>query len=300
MKRVLLLFLLSILLIGLIGCESSTTTTTSKSTTSITTTQTTTSQSTTTLDTIAPILNGVEDVSIFVGDAFDPLFGVTATDNINGDLTSQIVVSGSYNVNVAGVYPLTYTVKDQANNETTKTRTLTVALKPIDAAILAYEQAESITLTITFVSGQESYVMDVLMTESAMRVDVLEETVYYEIVNNQCFFYEFIGDAWTKTSVECSEKGTLELQFLTNFTSDYFVEQVVNSETIYVLKMEHYASLQLFLGSTITSNFRMRVQNNQIQDIRFTMVRNSITFDMTILFSNINQTEVVLPEVLVP
>ena len=113
-------------------------------------------------------------------------------------------------------------------------------------------------------------------------------------------YYEFVSDAWTKTTVECSEKGTLELQFLTNFTSEYFVEQVVNSETVYVLKMEHYASLQLFLGSTITSNFRMRIQNNQIQDIRFTMVRNSITFDMTITLSNINQTEVLLPEVMTP
>jgi len=299
MKRVLLLFLFLSFTIGLVACNTSTTTTT---TTTITTTtsQTTESQTTTTTDGVAPIISGMDEVTIFVGDEFDPYIGVTAVDNIDGNLTHLITVSGYYDVDVAGVYTLTYTVQDQANNETVETRTLTVLLKPIDAAILAYEQAQSITLTILFVSGMESYVMDVLMTETAMRVDVLEETVYYEIAGEQCFYYEFVGDAWTKSMVECSEKGTLELQFLTNFTSEYFVEQVVNSETVYVLKMEHYASLQLFLGSTITSNFRMRIQDNQIQDIRFTMIRNSITFDMTITLSNINQTEVTLPEVMVP
>ncbi|MGL4735848.1 MAG: glycosyl hydrolase family 18 protein, partial [Cellulosilyticaceae bacterium] len=74
----------------------------------------------------APVLNGVTDQTIKLGEAFDPMAGVTATDQEDGNLTSQIVVEGEVNVNQAGTYTLTYTVADSEGAQTTKTRTITV------------------------------------------------------------------------------------------------------------------------------------------------------------------------------
>lgn len=55
---------------------------------------------------------------------FDP--GVTATDPEDGDLTSQVTVSGSVNVDQAGTYLIEYTVTDSGGNTTTVVRTVQV------------------------------------------------------------------------------------------------------------------------------------------------------------------------------
>lgn len=77
-------------------------------------------------DEIAPVLSGVTDATLEVGDTFDNMTGVTATDETDGDVTTDIVVTGTVNLTMAGTYTLTYTVKDAADNETTGSRTITV------------------------------------------------------------------------------------------------------------------------------------------------------------------------------
>jgi len=74
----------------------------------------------------APVLNGVEAVEIMVGETFDPKAGVTATDEVDGDLTSAIVITGTVDVNKAGEYELTYTVTNSAEKVTSKRRVVTV------------------------------------------------------------------------------------------------------------------------------------------------------------------------------
>ena len=60
-------------------------------------------------------LLGANPLSVDIGATFtDP--GYTATDAVDGDLTSSVVVSGSVNVNVAGSYNLSYNVEDAAGN----------------------------------------------------------------------------------------------------------------------------------------------------------------------------------------
>ncbi|MGL5540926.1 MAG: glycosyl hydrolase family 18 protein, partial [Erysipelotrichaceae bacterium] len=56
----------------------------------------------------APLLNGLKDVTINVGDLFDPYAGVSATDKEDGDLTASIKLAGSVDTNKVGVYTLTY------------------------------------------------------------------------------------------------------------------------------------------------------------------------------------------------
>jgi hypothetical protein len=70
-------------------------------------------------------LKGSKDTTILVGSTFtDP--GYTATDNIDGTITSKVVTSGTVNTAVAGIYTITYTVSDNAGNKATVTRKVTV------------------------------------------------------------------------------------------------------------------------------------------------------------------------------
>lgn len=77
-------------------------------------------------DTTPPLILGVNDVAIFVGDPFDPMDGVSANDDVDGLLTNQIVITGAVNNEEVGSYELTYKVSDKAGNEASKKRTVTV------------------------------------------------------------------------------------------------------------------------------------------------------------------------------
>src|SRR5690554_4332927 len=73
-------------------------------------------------------ITGVTDKTINVGDEFDPMAGVTATDTVDGDVTSRIDVEGTVLTNTAGTYTLTYTVEGSDGKVTTETRVITVQL----------------------------------------------------------------------------------------------------------------------------------------------------------------------------
>ena len=71
------------------------------------------------------ILTGSTAVTYSQGLPFiDP--GVEAHDARDGNITDQIVVTGTVDVNSTGTYLLTYSVQDAAGNPTTTTRTVTV------------------------------------------------------------------------------------------------------------------------------------------------------------------------------
>ena len=76
---------------------------------------------------LVPEFEGVPDTTIQLGDAFDPMAGVKATDAEDGDLTDQVRVEGSVDVNVLGVYDLVYRVTDSANQTTTAQRSVIVS-----------------------------------------------------------------------------------------------------------------------------------------------------------------------------
>ncbi len=80
-------------------------------------------------DTTPPVivLNGPSTVNLLVGDSYVEQ-GATATDNVDGDLTASIVISGSVNTAVAGTYFINYNVSDAAGNAATQvTRTVNVS-----------------------------------------------------------------------------------------------------------------------------------------------------------------------------
>ena len=88
----------------------------------------------TVVDTTDPVITLVGDsnVSHGINTAWnDP--GVTATDTRDGNLSSQVAVSGTVDVNATGANVLTYNVSDAAGNAATSvTRTVNVAAVPSD------------------------------------------------------------------------------------------------------------------------------------------------------------------------
>lgn len=77
-------------------------------------------------DTEAPVLTVPETTELTVGDAFDPMAGVSAIDAVDGDLTSEITITGTVDTSVAGVSTLGYAVTDAAGNTATASRVVVV------------------------------------------------------------------------------------------------------------------------------------------------------------------------------
>ncbi len=70
-------------------------------------------------------LKGRNPMSLKVGqDYVEP--GATAVDDVDGDITDKIEITGTVNTDSAGTYTVTYSVSDNAGNETVKTRTVHV------------------------------------------------------------------------------------------------------------------------------------------------------------------------------
>lgn len=74
----------------------------------------------------APELSGIDRIAIPRDSDFDPMAGVTAFDEEDGDITSRITVSGSVNTGRPGSYRLKYSVTDDHGKKTQKTRTVKV------------------------------------------------------------------------------------------------------------------------------------------------------------------------------
>lgn len=109
-------------------------------------------------DTTAPVitLNGSATMNLTVGGSFtDP--GATATDNIDGNLTSSIVVTGSVNTSTVGTYTLNYNVSDAAGNTATQvSRTVNVNADTQAPTTPTNVAASNITQTTATISWSAS------------------------------------------------------------------------------------------------------------------------------------------------
>ena len=88
-------------------------------------------------DPVAPKLSlkGKDAVTIQAGSKWEEP-GFKASDNIDGDLTSKVVITGKVNCYRAGTYVLTYEVTDSYGNKSFAKRTVTVnAIRQPDAVV---------------------------------------------------------------------------------------------------------------------------------------------------------------------
>jgi hypothetical protein len=86
-------------------------------------------------DTTDPVitLNGSQNDTVILSTAYnDP--GATATDNVNGNISASIVVTGTVNTNVTGNNQKHYSVMDAAGNSASATRNIHVRNAASDLA----------------------------------------------------------------------------------------------------------------------------------------------------------------------
>ena len=78
-------------------------------------------------DTEKPVITlfGDEEITIIVDEEYEEL-GATAMDNVDGDITDNIKITGEVDTSEVGTYTITYTVSDAAKNKATKKRTVIV------------------------------------------------------------------------------------------------------------------------------------------------------------------------------
>ena len=96
-------------------------------------------------DTTAPVIEGAEDLTAYVGDSISYKANVTVTDDT--DPNPQLTVDNSQvNVTEAGSYTVTYTATDASGNSVSQDITLTLEEKPegyVDPELI-YEEAQPI------------------------------------------------------------------------------------------------------------------------------------------------------------
>ena len=74
-------------------------------------------------------LNGGNEFTIYLGNDYTE-YGYTASDNCDGDITNNVIVTGNVNSNDIGNYNIKYEVSDTAGNKTEVIRTIHVVNKP--------------------------------------------------------------------------------------------------------------------------------------------------------------------------
>jgi ABC-type oligopeptide transport system substrate-binding subunit len=152
MKKALMLLTAALLLLGVAACNVTTTTTTTAAPT--TTTTTTRANS-------LPQFTGIADVAIYVGDEFNPLAGISASDAESGNVTANITVSGTVDTENEGTYTLTYTVTDGQGGVSTATRVVTVLDLELVYPTGFYNWKFADTeLRHTFMAAAEKYLMN--------------------------------------------------------------------------------------------------------------------------------------------
>ena len=100
----------------------------------------------------APIIEA-EDKTLTVGDAFDPMADVTATDAEDGNLTNKIeILKNDVDTTKPGKYEVTYKVTDSKGASYTKSITVTVnpKMEPINAAPIIKAEDKTLTVGDTF------------------------------------------------------------------------------------------------------------------------------------------------------
>ncbi len=116
-------------------------------------------------DTTPPVITITKGTdSLTVGDTFVDA-GATATDDVDGNVSSKIKTSSTVDTTKAGTYGVTYTVSDAADNTASSTRPVTVVAKPVSdttpPVITITKGTDSLTVGDTFVDAGATATDDV-------------------------------------------------------------------------------------------------------------------------------------------
>lgn len=136
-------------------------------------------------DVEAPVIDGVADITVIAGSAVSYKKNVTVTDNCPEGL--QLTIDNSaVNLGVEGAYPIIYTAKDYAGNETSVSATLTVLPK-------VYDEHEVYALADGVLAG--------IITPEMSPEDKLK-AIYYYIQRHISYLNHSEKEGWVRAAYE--------------------------------------------------------------------------------------------------
>lgn len=120
----------------------------------------------TVIDNIPPVIKliGAKSIILVEGDIYKE-YGYSASDNVDGDITSKVTVSGTVKKTI-GTYILTYTVKDSSGNETSVKRTVKVNKKLVPKEEPKEEKVKEEEKPIVF----KNEVIDMILTDAGFKI----------------------------------------------------------------------------------------------------------------------------------
>jgi hypothetical protein len=159
-------------------------------------------------DIVAPTitLTGDNPLSLTVGDTFSEP-GVSASDDVDGDITSLIATTSDVDTSVAGTYTVNYSVTDANGNTATATRTVTVAEEGAGPTVVKINALPDATVGSAYtsiayfpladddgsVTNSEGNPTDMSGSKNAQRVDF--NVVTLETGSKARFFSTYAGGA---------------------------------------------------------------------------------------------------------
>ncbi|MBP2097745.1 glycosyl hydrolase family 18 protein [Enterococcus rivorum] len=173
----------------------------------------------TTPEVSVPVISGVQDRTITVGDAFDPKAGVSASDKIDGDLTSKLSIVGNVETNKAGVYTLTYSVTNSSNKVATATRKITVKEKEKPTTPPTFSGISNKTINV----GDAFDKMAGITAKDAAGKDITNKiSVTGNVNTNQAGSYELTYSVTDDNGLKAEQKRTITV-IKTETTPDFGV-----------------------------------------------------------------------------
>ncbi len=187
-----------------------------------------------TIDTVIPVITllGEEPVNLYIGDSYTDA-GATALDDIDGDITVNIVVVNPVNVNVVGTYIITYNVSDAAGNPAQEvTRTVNVSEAPdteapVITSFVIPATSTSLTVPITSFEATDNVgVTGYLLTETST-TPLLDDSNWSAATSTTYTFssegfktlYAWAKDAANNISISSNASVTITFKNITSVSS---------------------------------------------------------------------------------
>ena len=139
------------------------------------------------IDTEPPVITliGSEHMTLRTGETYNEL-GYTAADQIDGDLTGQVVVEHQIDSQKPGVYEVLYTVADRSGNRAAAKRTVTVVSPSYDPSNNSGDKI----IYLTFDDGPSPYTEKLLDT-----LDTYGVKATFFVTNGYPEYRDMIGEA---------------------------------------------------------------------------------------------------------
>jgi len=186
------------------------------------------------IDTEPPVITliGSSTVDIYVGDAYEDE-GATATDDIDGDITGDIITNNPVDINIVGTYLVTYNVTDTAGNPAEEViRTVNISEPPdIEAPVITsfIIPATSTSLTVPIISFEatdNAEVTGYLLNETST-IPLLDDSNWSITTSTTYTFdsegfktlYAWAKDAANNISTSSSASVTITFKNITSVSS---------------------------------------------------------------------------------